>query len=367
VLQSTAPDGELRFWCDSAFYRQAKATMQTLDKPVTIEPILAGKWRRYYGMPLYKQLLQMRTITGPNLIDTLKMSGGFLQSVVKLIIWRPDVVFAKGGYVCLPVGLAAALLRIPLVIHDSDAHPGATSRLLARWATTIATGAPLDNYPYPKSKTHYIGIPINSEAAAMSYKAAQAYKKDKGFDPHLPLVVVSGGGLGARLLNSSVLAGLPELSAFTAVALVAGNAHVDTVREAAAGAPKTTFQVFGHLPVTELMRLYAAADVVVTRAGATTLLELAALAKPVIIVPNRYLTGGHQIKNAAVYKKAKAALVIDEAELEADPAVLLREINTLLLSKQTVKRLARNIQGFAKPQAALHMAELILKAAGKIG
>ena len=83
---------------------------------------------------------------------------GFVQSLVKLLIWRPDVVFTKGGFVCLPVGLSAKILGIPLVIHDSDAHPGLTNRILAKWAKSIGTGAPLKHYPYPAAITRYVGI-----------------------------------------------------------------------------------------------------------------------------------------------------------------------------------------------------------------
>jgi UDP-N-acetylglucosamine--N-acetylmuramyl-(pentapeptide) pyrophosphoryl-undecaprenol N-acetylglucosamine transferase len=365
-LQQIAPDAELRFWCDAKFYRQAKATMQTLPKPVTIETVLAGKLRRYHKLPIWKQLLRFDTIVLPNIIDSVKMSGGFIQSVVKLTLWRPDVIFAKGGYVCLPVGLAAKVLRIPLVIHDSDAHPGLTSRILSRWATSIATGAPLNNYSYPKAKTHYIGIPISDAAKPMSFAKAQAYKKEKGFDPNLPLVAVIGGGLGAQPINQALLSVLEELTSFAAVGLIAGNANIDAVNDAAAVNDKTLFQAYGHLPVTETLELYAAADIVVTRAGATTLLELAALAKPIIIIPNEYLTGGHQIKNAAVYKKAKAAIVLEESKLEQSPQLLTDAINSVLLSKRTKKQLADNIATFAKPNAALNMAELILKASGRL-
>jgi len=87
---------------------------------------------------------------GKNIVDFFKVVGGFFQSLYKLVVWRPDIVFTKGGYVCLPVGIAAHVLRIPLVIHDSDAHPGLTNRILSQWATAIATGAPLEYYQYPK-------------------------------------------------------------------------------------------------------------------------------------------------------------------------------------------------------------------------
>jgi len=109
-----------------------------------------------------------------------------------LLLWRPDVMFAKGGFVCLPAGIAARLLKIPLVIHDSDSHPGLTNRILAKWATYIATGAPLHNYPYDKKITHYTGIPVREEFRPYNEEERKEVKRVLGFDESRPLVVVTG-------------------------------------------------------------------------------------------------------------------------------------------------------------------------------
>lgn len=334
--------------------------MVAVDGHIKVEPIIAGKLRRYHKLSVLSQLLRLRTIVLPNIIDGFKLAAGTVQSVAKLLIWRPDVIFAKGGFVCLPVGVAAHLLRIPLVIHDSDAHPGLTSRILAGWATTIATGAPLKHYNYPKSKSHYVGIPVLSSPSPVSAAKQQAIKKELGFNEHEPLVVVTGGGLGATSINDAVVAALGELLSFTSVALIAGKANVDAIQEIVKKQPN--FQLHGHLAPDAMQVMLAAADIVVSRAGATTLLELAALAKPSIIIPNENLTGGHQTKNAAVYAKAKAIVVLEDSQLKGDPGSLVSAINTTLLSKDTIKRLSTNIKTFAKPTAAKDMAELITKA-----
>ena len=112
-----------------------------------------------------------------------------------------------------------------------------------------------------------------------------------------------------------------------------------------------------------MQKMLGAAEIVVSRAGATTLLELAALAKPAIIVPNIHLTGGHQVKNAAVYQQAKAVVVLDDARLSAEPLALVDAINATLLNKATMQRLSKNIQTFAKPDAAKDMAKIVLEAA----
>jgi len=175
-------------------------------------------------------------------------------------------------------------------------------------------------------------------------------------------VVVIGGGLGAQALNDAVVRSLEDLTAFTSVAVVAGNANVEMVKRAASVKDKSKFQAYGHIAITDLLQMYASADIVVTRAGATTLLELATLGKPTIIVPNEILTGGHQVKNAEVYKKAKAAMIVSERELDASPLVLVDAINAILLNKALQKQLSANIKAFAKPKAATEMAALILAA-----
>jgi UDP-N-acetylglucosamine--N-acetylmuramyl-(pentapeptide) pyrophosphoryl-undecaprenol N-acetylglucosamine transferase len=121
-LRKIEPNIEIRFWVDYAFEKQARTVMGGYDDSIRVDTIVSGKLRRYHHLKWWHQLMRFRTITLPNIIDAVKVGIGFIQCLCKLVAWRPDVVFAKGGYVCLPVGLAAHVLRIPLVIHDSDAH-----------------------------------------------------------------------------------------------------------------------------------------------------------------------------------------------------------------------------------------------------
>lgn len=297
---------------------------------------------------------------GANLKDLFKVAAGFFQSLYKLIIWRPDVVFTKGGYVCLPVGIAARVLRIPLVIHDSDAHPGLTNRVLSRWATRIATGAPLEYYSYPREKSQYVGIPVNQ--AFHPYSAAEqlAAKKEWKVDAKKPLVVVTGGGLGARRLNNVVAEVLPQLQAAVSVVLLSGEGQYEELR---AKLPTNSPQFQLHSFTNNIHSLLGAADIVVTRAGATTILELAALAKPTILVPNAALTGGHQLKNAAVYEEAQVAVVLDEDAMVENPELLVKAINNYIKDPKTTAAMAKRFGQFATPHAAVDMAKIILKAA----
>lgn len=357
-LRAIHPRAELRFWCDAKFAPQARATVAAYDQTIPVQTIAAGKFRRYYHLTVFQQL------TWPSLVlknfgDAFRVGLGFVQSFVKLLVWRPDVVFTKGGYVCLPVGLAAHVLGIPLVIHDSDAHPGLTNRVLSKWATAIGTGAPLEYYPYPKSKTSYIGIPIASQFHPYTHAEQVLAKKEWGVESDRPLIVVTGGGLGATRINEVIEKTLHQLQRFGSVVLVAGAGQYDELR-ALMPPDSEQFQLYPF--VTNMHSLLGAADVVVTRAGATTILELAALEKPTILIPNAKLTGGHQLKNAAVYEQAGAVAVLDEDVLQADPTLLAERIQVLLAEPKATAQMAHRFNAFAKPNAAKDMATMILKA-----
>lgn len=360
-LRTQHPRAELRFWADKHFGNQAKAIVHKYDELIPVDTIISGKLRRYHHLSLMQHIL-WPSLMWHNFIDGFKVLAGTVQSFGKLVAWRPDVIFTKGGFVCLPVGFAARVLRIPLVIHDSDAHPGLTNRILAKWATKIATGAPLEYYNYPADRSVYVGIPISE--AFHPYSASEQHEAKKEWNVSLtkPLVVITGGGLGAKRLNNVVMQALPELSD-TAVVLVAGAGHYEELKDTA---PKNSPNFQLHAFVDKMPSLLGAADVVVTRAGATTILELAALAKPTVLVPNGTLTGGHQLKNAAVYSEAQVAIVLDEPTIAAEPSLLIKAIKSYLKDQKTTTAMTKRFHKFAKPNAAKDTAKLILSARRKV-
>jgi len=321
---------------------------------------LAGKLRRYHTLPWWRQLLRPFSIVLPNLRDILFIIGGFVQSLVKLLIWRPDIVFTKGGFVCLPVGIAARILGIPLVIHDSDAHPGLTNRVLAKFATAIATGAELKNYPYPAGITRFIGVPIGSEFTPVTIEKQKALKNELGFDERKPLVLVTGGGLGAENINQAIAKRLDVLLAITNVALISGTSLYDEMR---AETPEDDSRFQLHAFVSDGMEKFmGAADIIVTRAGATTILELAALAKPTILIPSPYLSAGHQLKNAVELAAHDAVEAINEIELDSNPQLLVDTLTSLLANKKRLAELGKHFHALSKPHAAKDMADIILTA-----
>lgn len=355
ALRTLHPEVELKFWCDVHFGPQAALIVGSYDETIPVETVASGKLRRYHHLTLWQHIM-WPSLMWHNFVDLFKIIGGFFQSIWKLIWWRPDVVFTKGGFVCLPVGMAARVLGIPLVIHDSDAHPGLTNRILARWATTIATGAPLEYYSYPAEKAHYVGIPVGEAFHPFTKEEQDAAKKKWGVDPKQPLLVVTGGGLGALRLNDTVVEALDALQKLASVILVSGTRQYDALR---AQFPKDTKQFQIRPFVNTMHELLGAADIVAARAGATTILELAALRKPTILVPNAALTGGHQLKNAAVYEDAQVAIVLDEDEMVDNPELLVNAVRGYLRDPKTTRTMANRFGKFAKPNAAKDMANLI--------
>lgn len=351
--------------CDKRFAPQAREIMKRADFAIPVNTITAGKLRRYHGVSWVKQLLDIPT-TLRNVRDVVLVAVGAIQSLWMLVRWRPDVVFSKGGYVCLPMGFAAHILKIPLVIHDSDAHPGLTNRILARWARYIATGAPLEHYSYPESRARYTGIPIDQAFTPLTASQIKEARGDLGLpDATRPLVVVTGGGLGARRINQAMLMIAERLIADgVSVFHITGQNEFHACEKQA---PDSVHYRLVPFVTRDMARVLGAGDVVVTRAGATTMLELAALQSAVVIIPNPMLTGGHQMKNAAVYESADAAVIVDEATLPANPGHLYEAIAALLKSDDRRSMLGKNLHQFARPDAAIDVAKLVVEAAHQTG
>lgn len=329
--------------------------MSNVSVPVSVHTVTSGKLRRYPHLSLWQHFMHI-SIVGSNLIDMFKVVIGFFQSLVLIAQFRPDVVLAKGGFVCLPVGFAAWCLRRPLVIHDSDARPGLTARLLARFATTIATGFPLENYSYPAAKSQYVGVPIDSAYVPVSTDEQAAYKQALGYDPTTPMVMAFGGGLGSVNINDAAADLARTLGDEVAIYNVTGAAHIDRAKQR--GAELSNYRTEGF--VYGLHDIMAAADVVITRASATALQELAGMSKPTIAVPGRQLADQHY--NAKIFGVADAVVVLQDDQL-ATGDQLASTVRELLDSPARRSALAHSFHAFARPDAARQLAKLVCAAA----
>ena len=329
--------------------------------------IFAGKFRRYHGEG-WRQWLDLRTWFF-NLRDLCYVAIGCLQSLWLIGRLRPRVIFIKGGFVGVPVGCAAWLWRRPFITHDSDAIPGLANRLIGRWARMHATGMPAELYPYPPAKTVYTGTPVQQDFQPVTVQSQQAYKAELGIPEQAPVVFMTGGGLGAQRLNQhmatiipSLLTDFPQLFVLQTV----GHAnHRDLQEHYNQLATEQQKRIIIKDFVTDLHRYSGAADVVVMRASATSLAEMAVQGKACILVPNPYLTGGHQLKNAQVYAQRDAAVVVSESDLAAQGSVVLEKAIRRLL-ENTAERAAYGLQmsSFAKLDATQRLVDVLDQVGG---
>jgi UDP-N-acetylglucosamine--N-acetylmuramyl-(pentapeptide) pyrophosphoryl-undecaprenol N-acetylglucosamine transferase len=329
--------------------------------------IPAGKFRRYHGESLRAHLADYKTIL-LNVRDIFRTIHGFFAALRILSKEKPAVVFSKGGYVAVPVGLAAKLRATVIITHDSDAIPGLANKIVGRFARVHATGMPAQNYPYPKNTIRYTGIPVDERFGLVGDKEQTHFKESLKLPSHSQLILVEGGGLGSSKLNNLMTEVAPELLGNfpdSQIIHLCGTAHETQVREqyGASLDPQQYHRVKVLGFSSELYNLSGAADIVVARAGASTVAELALQAKACIIIPSPFLAGGHQLKNAQILKEQGAAEVLDNDINDTDFLVCL---SSLLSDKDRRTELSKNLATLAKPQAAHELAAIILKSLGTV-
>ncbi|HSW79044.1 MAG TPA: UDP-N-acetylglucosamine--N-acetylmuramyl-(pentapeptide) pyrophosphoryl-undecaprenol N-acetylglucosamine transferase [Candidatus Babeliales bacterium] len=326
--------------------------------------IKAGKFRRYHNVKFASGVLDLKTLI-LNIRDFFRLPGSIVAAWRLLRKFNPDVVFSKGGFVAVPVGIAAKMRGIPIVTHDSDSLPGLANRIIGRWAKIHATGMPARYYLYPERSIKHVGIPIDERIKTVTPKLQAETKQKLKLPKDSRVILLSGGGNGSQRLNELMLSVAPELLQ-TNLGLylihLAGISNEEDVKSSYALMPEPLHdrvRVFGFS--SDFYSYSAAADLVIARAGATTMAELAAAAKACIVIPSPFLAGGHQIKNAEELAAHDAIVQLPE---ETTPDELLALINSLLSNDSRRFELASNLHATAKPGASKNLAALILKIAG---
>lgn len=327
--------------------------------------VRAGKFRRYSGEGL-KQLLDLPTVL-KNVRDATRVIHGLAESSRLLRKIKPDIILIKGGFVGVPVGLAAAQLHIPFVTHDSDAIPGLANRIIARWASAHAVALPKELYSYPPQKTYTVGVPVSRDFVPVNQENVRQYRDLLGLNGYKQIVFVTGGGNGAEQLNIEVIASAKKLLLRFPQAVivhVAGRAFEDDTRRAYARAipenlmPRVIVKSF----VVDLYRYSGASDVIIARGSATNLAEFALQTKACIIVPAEQLKW--TVKNAETLNDRQAAVVIAEKELNNNPDRLADACIGLLENDNKRQQLGNNLAAvLAHPQATRELAQLLLKTA----
>ncbi len=382
-LLKLKPRARVEFWTDRKYYDNVvKITTEIgvrwgedeqgsgAKKPyVRVRKIMAGKFHRYAGWKLADYFenwqITLKDIIWGNIVGLCGFIGGIIESFVRLFGYdkRPDVIFLKGGFVGLPVGLVARLLGIPYVIHESDAVPGLANRLLMKHAAVVCMGIK------DGENGVFTGTPVAVEFKPVSESKQKSLKKTLGFDEGKPLVIITGGSQGAIHINEAVRDILPEMLEFTSVGLIAGRKHYEEMvdlkkyEEWDEAHLKSNFRLWNFSSVME--ELMGAADVVVSRAGATTIAELAALKKAAVLVPFEKLPGGHQVKNAERLTKMGAAVMVRDDRMVNQPGVLLEAVKHLVRSPKERSNLAEKLHEQAQTDAAKQIAQILIDNSGK--
>ncbi len=322
-----------------------------LKQDVRFEQVKTGKMRRYIS-PLY-------------IIDFFKTLTGLWKAF--WIIYRefPDVIFGKGGYASFPALFAARILKIPVMIHESDMVPGKVNGWATKFASRIAISFPESMKYFPPQKTALTGNPIRKEVLGSTPEEAKEFFR---LEPDIPIVLILGGSQGSRNINDNVLDIAPELVKSFQIIHQYGKNNEEEVKNrlsvALEKSPlKSRYHAFAYLDDIALRNASSIADIVVSRAGASSIFEIAAWNIPSIIIPLSSSAQEHQRENAYSYARSGAAEVIEEANLT--PHILMSEINQLLGDKKRMTAMKEAAKNFSQPTASRKIAQEILNLALK--
>lgn len=296
-------------------------------------PLFSGKLRRYFHPRIF--------------VDWMLIILGFGQSLWLLIRYRPALVFCKGGYVCVPMALAASLIRIPIIAHESDMVPGLANRIIARFASTVCSGFPLNIFP----KYVFTGNPLRMEMLVPPSDAPEKAYEFTKLDPNLPIILVMGGSQGAEWINQAIFKILPELLKKYQVVHLTGQGKEGEFQH-----PR--YRQYPYLQ-DELQWMYSIASLVISRSGAGSLAELAFFGLPAILIPLPAAANNHQQKNAEYFAQRGAAEIITQLPINI-PKIALA-IDQLFVNEAKRTAMGQAMRALATPDAAERIAGELLK------
>lgn len=311
-----------------------------------IKTIISGKVRRYFSFQ--------------NIVDILfKIPLGFIQSIFLLSAINPSMVFSKGGSGSIAVTFAARILGIPVFLHESDIVPGLSNQKSAKWAKKIFVSFQKTEYFNPE-KIVVTGNPIRKELTeGDKAKAAEIFNLTLS----KPIFLVIGGSQGAEAINDFILLVLNDLLKKYEIIHVTGTENLRaTIAEAQVVGEKDMAKYYhsiGLLDEEQMKHAYKVADLIISRSGSGSIFEIAANAKPSVLIPLPSAAGNHQFKNAYAYAETGAAVIVEQQNLK--PNFLMEKIDLLFLHPEKLQEMSDAALRFAKPLAARAIAREILE------
>jgi UDP-N-acetylglucosamine--N-acetylmuramyl-(pentapeptide) pyrophosphoryl-undecaprenol N-acetylglucosamine transferase len=315
---------------------------------IPAKKILSGKLRRYFS-PSY-------------IPDLFKIPIGIIQSLWQLLVFMPDVVFSKGGYAGVPVVVAAWIYRIPIVVHESDIMPGIANQFAGKLAKRVMVSFPGAANFFSPGKVEISGNPIREELAQGNREEARKiFELSEG----KKIILVMGGSQGAKAINESILHILPKLVKNFEIIHLTGGSEYDTAIQEAGRAGIKAGHSSGYHPYPflheEMAQALAVADLVISRAGANAISEVAANGKPAIIIPIKSSANNHQELNAYALQESGAAIVLEQDNLGEN--IFFEKIEEVMNSGELQFELSERIKKFYNPDAAEKIAQEIIKLA----
>ncbi|HEX9721903.1 MAG TPA: UDP-N-acetylglucosamine--N-acetylmuramyl-(pentapeptide) pyrophosphoryl-undecaprenol N-acetylglucosamine transferase [Candidatus Paceibacterota bacterium] len=309
----------------------------------------SGKIRRGQGMGGFF----------PNLFDMFfKTPWAIVKAFRMLFLLSPDLIFSKGGYGAIPATAAGRLLRIPVFLHEGDIIPGKANRAAEKFAVEIFASFPHTRYFSPK-KLMLVGNPIRREMFSGSKEEAVKLFNLQGGKP---VLLIMGGSQGATRVNDMLLVILDQaLNEFEIIHQTGDkNFHqVQTEAEVVMSEQNAPYyHPVGFMKETELRHAYAAADLIVSRAGSGSIFEIAALGKPSILIPLPESAQNHQVANAYAYAQTGAAFVLEQPNLQ--PHFFLQRVKDILYEPAEIAEMREAASRFARPNAAKVVGEYLL-------
>lgn len=306
----------------------------------------AGKVRRYFSIL--------------NVLDAGRNLMGIFVAILKLYIIYPDVIFSKGGFTSVPVLLAARFLRIPVVIHESDAIPGRANLMARNFARYIAISYPEAASYFEAGKTALTGIPIRQ---ALTHPPADPFAF-VNVPNDRPIILVTGGSLGSEHINNIILRSLPNLLTHYRVFHLTGMAAFDEVTMTAKALItdpllQSRYYIQSSVAAEVMAALYSAATLVVSRSGSTSLFEISLYGKPAVLIPIPESISRDQRTNAYAYARSGAASVIEQQNLTEH--LLTSEIHSIIGDRQKYDIMRKAALHFARSDAATLVAGVLAK------
>ncbi len=330
-------DLKLYYMSDSPYDKR-----MLFENSITYVQIPAGKMRTYFSLK--------------NITDMFKTATGMFFGLLSMFFIYPDVVISKGGYAAFPAVFAAKLLRIPVIVHESDSYPGRLNVWTAKFAQKIAISWPEAVEYLPKEKTALTGQPIRKNILHGDTVGAHEFFK---LNSDLPVILVIGGSQGAETLNNIIIDTMPDLLSKYQIIHQTGVKNLDDVVGRSKLVMENNPNYSRYVPLPYLNNLSTrmaagAASLVISRAG-SAIFEIASWGIPSIIIPITNSNGDHQRKNAYNYARSGACEVIDEANLT--PHVLVSEVDKILSNKEKLSIMKQSALSFASPEAAEKIAK----------